>query len=156
MIAGSLYFLIQFISSHGPHFLFAISSILSSKKVCLDFLTVFLKSFQFSRLCICQYLFSVLQQFSFHQALECLVMLTIFECLNHMSSILIERFQMISSKVSEFWMDEVFKFLILWVRSSRNKLSSSLFLIRDCHLVNMCSSLMDMLIVIGVWSDESL
>ena len=150
MIAGSLYFLIQFISSHGPYFLFTISSILSSKKICLDFLTVFLKSFQFSRLCVCQYLFSVLQQFSFYQALECLVMLTIFEYLNHMSSILIERFQMISSKVSEFWIDEVFKFLILWVRSSRNRLSSSLSLIRDCFLVDICSSLIDISIVIGI------
>ena len=150
MIAGSLYFLTQFISFYRSYFSFIISSILSSKKICLDFLTVFLKSFQFSRLCICQYLFSVLQQFSFHQALECLVMLTIFECLNHMSSILIERFQIISSKVSEFWIDKVFKFLILWVRSSRNRLSSSLSLIRDCFLVDICSSLIDISIVIGI------
>ena len=56
---GSLCFLTQFISSHGPHFLFTISFILLSKKVCLDFLTILLKSFQFSRLCVCQYLFSV-------------------------------------------------------------------------------------------------
>ena len=150
MIAGSLYFLTQFISFYRSYFSFIISSILSSKKICLDFLTVFLKSFQFFRLCICQYLFSVLWQFSFHQALECLVMLTIFECLNHMSSILIERFQIISSKVSEFWIDKVFKFLILWVRSSRNRLSSSLSLIRDCFLVDICSSLIDISIVIGI------
>ena len=63
---------------------------------------------------------------------------------------------MISSKVSEFQMDEVFKFLILWVRFSRNRLSSSLSLIRNCRLVDMYSSLMDTLIVIGVWSDKSL
>ena len=44
-ITGSLHFLTQFISSHGPHFLFTISSILSSKKDCLDFLTMLLKSF---------------------------------------------------------------------------------------------------------------
>ena len=150
MIAGSLYFLTQFISFYRSYFSFIISSILSSKKICLDFLTVFLKSFQFSRLCVCQYLFSVLRQFSFYQALECLVMLTIFEYLNHMSSILIERFQMISSKVSEFWIDKVFKFLILWVRSSRNRLSSSLSLIRDCFLVDICSSLIDISIVIGI------
>ena len=150
MIAGSLYFLTQFISFYRSYFSFIISSILSSKKICLDFLTVFLKSFQFFRLCICQYLFSVLWQFLFHQALECLVMLTIFECLNHMSSILIERFQIISSKVSEFWIDKVFKFLILWVRSSRNRLSSSLSLIRDCFLVDICSSLIDISIVIGI------
>ena len=63
---------------------------------------------------------------------------------------------MISSKVSEFQIDEVFKFLILWVRFSRNRLSSLLPLIKDCHLVNMYSSLMDTLIVIGAWSDKSL
>ena len=88
---GSLRFLTQFISSYGLHFLFVILSILSSKKVCLDFLTVLLKSFQFSRLHICQYLFSVWQQSSFHQALKHLVMLTIFECLNHMSLILVAK-----------------------------------------------------------------
>ena len=83
LTAGSLCFLTQFISFHGPHFLFAISSILLLKKIHLDFLTVFLKSFQFYRLHVCWYLFSVLWQFLFHQALECLVMLTVFECLNY-------------------------------------------------------------------------
>ena len=156
LIAGSLHFLTQFISSHGPHFLFTILSILLLKKIHLDFLTVFLKSFQFSRLYVCWYLFSILWQFLFHQALECLVMLTIFECLNYMSSILIKRFWMISSKVSEFQMDEVFKFLILWMRFSRNRLSSSLPLIRDHLLVDICSLLMDTSIVIGAWSDKSL
>ena len=155
MTARSLHFLTQFTSFHGLY-LFTVLSILSSKKICLDFLTVFLKSFQFSRLCVCWYLFSVLQQFLFHQALEYLVMFTIFEYLNYMSSILIERFWTISSKVLEFQIDEVFKFLILWVRSSRNKLSSSLHLIRDHCLVDMCSSLIDISIVIRVWSDESL
>ena len=53
-ITSSLHFLTQFISSHGPHFLFAILSIFSSKKEHLDFLTILLKSFQFSRLRNCQ------------------------------------------------------------------------------------------------------
>ena len=57
--AGSLHFLTQFISSHRPHFLFVILSIFSSKKEHLDFLTVLLKSFQFSKLWDCQYLCSV-------------------------------------------------------------------------------------------------
>ena len=47
---GSLHFLTQFISSHGPHFLFVILFIFSLKKKCFAFLTVLLKSFQFSRL----------------------------------------------------------------------------------------------------------
>ena len=42
-IAGSFCFLTQFISSYRPHFLFVISSILSSKKWCFVFLTVLLK-----------------------------------------------------------------------------------------------------------------
>ena len=56
LTAGSLCFLIQFISSHRPHLLLAISVILSSKKMCLDFLTVFLNSFQSSKLQDCWYL----------------------------------------------------------------------------------------------------
>ena len=46
----SLCFLTQFISFYRLHLLFAISLILSSKKEHLDFLTILLKSFQFSRL----------------------------------------------------------------------------------------------------------
>ena len=153
---GSLCFLTQFISSHGLHFLFVISSILSSKKVCLDFLTMLLKSFQFSRLCVCQYLFNVWLQSSFHHALECLVMLTIFECLIYMFSILITRCWTTSSKDLVSWMDIIFKFLINWMRSSMNWFSSSLFLISDCHLVEILSLLMGMSTVIGAWLDESL
>ena len=96
--AESLHFLTQFISSHGPHFLFMISSILLSKKVHLDFLTVVLKSFQFFRLHVCWYLFSIWQQSSFYQALECLIMLTVFKCLNYMSSILVTKCQTTFSK----------------------------------------------------------
>ena len=58
-IVGSLHFLIQFISFYGPHFLFAISSIFLLKNECLDFLTILLKSFQFSRLQDCQYFCSI-------------------------------------------------------------------------------------------------
>jgi len=76
--------------------------------------------------------------------------------LNYVFSILIKRFWMISSKVLEFWIDEVFKFLILWVRFSRNRLSLLLPLIRDHYLVDMCSSLMNMSIVIRTWSDKTL
>jgi len=154
--AGSLRFLTQFISSHGLHFLFVISSILSSKKVCLDFLTMLLKSFQFSRLHVCWYLFSVWWQSLFHQALKCLVILTIFKYLNYMSSILITKYQTTFSKDSASWMDVVFKFLMTWMRSSMNWFSSSLSLISDHCLVKMFSLLMGMSTVIGAWLDESL
>ena len=137
---GSLHFLIQFISSHGLHFLFMILSILSSKKVHLDFLTVVLKSFQFSRLHVCRYLFSIWWQSSFHQALECLVMLTVFECLSHMFLILVTKCWTTSSKDSVSWMDVVFKFLITWMRSSMNQFSLLLPLISDCRLVKIFSS----------------
>ena len=49
LVTGSFLFLTQFISSHGPRLLLAISWILSSKKVHLASLTVFLNAFQFSR-----------------------------------------------------------------------------------------------------------
>ena len=49
-MAGSFLLLIQFISSHGPRFLFTISWILSSKKDLLMSLTTFLNFFQFLRL----------------------------------------------------------------------------------------------------------
>ena len=52
-VARSLYFLIQFISSHGPHFLFKISLILLSKKTHFVFLTIFLNFFQSSKLWDC-------------------------------------------------------------------------------------------------------
>ena len=50
LMAGSFRFLIQFISSHRPQFLFIMSWILSSKKDLLTFLTTFLNFFQFLRL----------------------------------------------------------------------------------------------------------
>ena len=49
LVAGSFFFLTQFISFHGPRLLLAISWILSSKKVRLVSLTVFLNAFQFLR-----------------------------------------------------------------------------------------------------------
>ena len=154
--AESLHFLTQFISSYGLHFLFMTLSILSSKKVCLDFLTVLLKSFQFSRLCVYQYLFSVWWQSSFHQALEYLVMLTVFEYLNHISSILVAKCQTTSSKDLVSWIDVVFKFLMTWMRSSMNQFSSLLPLISDHCLVKIFLSLMEMSTVIGAWLDKSL
>ena len=47
-ITGSFLLLTQFINSQEPRLLFAISWILSSKKICLAFLTVILNDFQFS------------------------------------------------------------------------------------------------------------
>ena len=62
LITGSLRFLTQFISSYGLHFLFVISSIFLLKNEYLDFLTILLKFFQFSRLRSCRYFCSICQQ----------------------------------------------------------------------------------------------
>ena len=96
--AGSLHFLTQFISSHGPHFLFVISSIFLSKNEHLDFLTILLKSFQFSKLQDYWYFCNIYWQSLFHHALEYLVILTVFEYLNQMSSILVTKCWTTSSK----------------------------------------------------------
>ena len=143
-------------SSHGPHFLFTISSILLSKNKHLDFVTVLLKSFQFSRLYIRWYLLSECWQSSFYQALEYLVILTSFEYTCHVSLILDERNWTTSSKDSMFQMDEVFKFLITWIRFLMNCFSSSLLFTSDHHVYKILSLWMEMLTVIGAWSDESL
>ena len=156
LITDSLHFLTQFISSHGPHFLFAISSIFSSKNEHLDFLTILLKSFQFSRLQDCWYFCSVCRQSLFHHALECLVILTVFEYLNQISSILVAKCWTTSSKDSVSWIGDVFKFLINQVKSSINCFSSSLSLTKECYLVGMFLLSMWMSTVIGAWSDVSL
>ena len=115
-----------------------------------------LKSFQFSRSCIWWYLSSEQQQSSFHQTLECLVISTVFECSNHIFSILEARYWTTSSSDSASWMDVVFTFLITWMRSSINCFSLSLPLTSDCHLFEILSSWIEISTVIGAWSDESL
>ena len=151
----SLYFLTQFINFQGPHFLLAISMILLSKKTCLDFLTVFLNSFQFSILQDYWYLSRFLWHSLFHHALECLVMLTILEYLNQIFSILIERLWIVLLRTLILWMNKVSSLLMKRVSSSRNCFSPSLPT-RECHLVEMCSLMMGMSTEMGIWLEESL
>ena len=73
-----------------------------------------------------------------------------------MSSILVTKSWTTSSNDLMSWIDEVFKFLMNWMKSSINQFSSSLSLISECCLVGIYSSLIGILTVIGVWSDESL
>jgi len=87
LMAGSLHFLIQFISSQGPEFLSKIFWIFWSKKVCLVFLIVLLKLFQSSTCFKVLYFSSSLWKLLFHYAFECFVMLTTFESLNYILSI---------------------------------------------------------------------
>jgi len=102
------------------------------------------------------YLSSEWWQSSFHQALKYLVILTIFECSNHIFLILEARYWITSSSDLASWMDVVFTFLITWMRSSINCFFSSLSLTSDRYLFGILSSWMGMLTVIEVWLDESL
>ena len=156
LIAGSLCFLTQFISSHGLHFLFAISWILLSKKEYFVFFTVLLKLCQFSRFRESRYLSSDSQQLSFHHTLECLVIFISFKYFCHNSSILDERNWTTSSRASALWMEDIFKFLMTWMMFSINYFSLSLPFASDCCVYDILSLQIDMLTVIGAWSEESL
>ena len=127
----------QFINSHRPHFLLVILVILLSKKMHLDFLTIFLNFFQFSRLQDYQYLLRFLWQSLFHHTLECLVMLAILECLSQVFLILIESSWTIFLRVSVLGMDDMSKLLIKRVSFLRNWFSLLLSLMRDHHFVDI-------------------
>ena len=149
-IAGSLRFLTQLISSHRPHFLFAISWILSSKKECFVLLTVLLKLCQFSIFQERQYLSSESWHSSFHYALECLVIFIGFEYFCHDSSILDERSRTASLRASVLYMKDVFKFLMTWMMLLTNCFSSSLPFTNNHLICDILSSQINILTVIGV------
>ena len=88
-IAGSLHFLIQFMSFQEPLFLPTISWILESKNTHLVFLTMLLKVFQSSNHLKVLYFSSSLWYFLFHYNFECLVILTTFEWLNQILFVLL-------------------------------------------------------------------
>ena len=154
-IAGSFLFLIQFMSSHRSHFLLIISSILVSKKLCFVLLTVPLNFFQSFNYFDCLYILRSLQQLSSHQALECFMMLTFLECLCHILSTLMASELTISSSILLSRMKSILRFLIKFINSSIKWSSSSLFLVRDHFIVWIYFSTIDMLIVMGAWSDVS-
>ena len=156
LIAGSLHLLTQFISSHKPYFLLAISLILLSKKTCFVFLTVFLNFFQSFKLWDCWYLLISLWQSLFYHALECLVMLISLEYLSQVLSILITSIWIMFSRTSILWIEDMSIQLLMFVSSSMKWVFSSLFLMRDHFFVGMCSSNIKMLTVIGIWLEVSL
>ena len=78
------------------------------------------------------------------------------DCLNQMSSILVAKSWTTSSNDSTSWIDEVFEFLMNWMRSLINWFSLPLPLISEHHLVGVSSSLIGISTVIRAWSDESL
>ena len=154
-MAGSFLHLTQFISSQGPFFL-TILLILLSKNSRLVLLTVPLNIFQSSRCLDCRYLLRSLLQLLFHQALDHCIMLTFLECLNHILSMLYTIFWTINSRILTLEMEWVLMFLREEMTSLIKECSSSLFLIRDCFLICICFSIMEMSTDIGAWSEVSL
>ena len=99
-------------NSYGLLLLPAISWILVSKNSCLVFLTVLLKFFQSSK-CLKDLYFSNSLWYSlFYHDFECMVILTIFECLNQILSILHMKSCTICSRFFLLLMWSVFILLI--------------------------------------------
>ena len=130
-IARSFCFLTQFMSSQGLLFFDAISLILSSKNKYFVFLTVLLNIFQLSNIL---YFASLTWQSSFHQALECLVILTYFKCLYQMISDLFANSWTASLRDSLFISHSVLIFLMAFISLVMNLSFSLLFLIIVYHL----------------------
>jgi len=156
LIAGSFLFLTQFMSSQRLLFLPVISWIFALKNSYLVFLTTFLKVFQSSKCLDNLYFSSSLIYSLFHHNFECLVILTIFECLNQILSVLCVNSYTTCSRSFLLVMCSIFNLLTDLVSSAIKFLSSSLFLTIVCFLVCMCSSKIVMLTMSGAWYDNSL
>ena len=79
-----------------------------------------------------------------------------FECLYHNSLILNNSVVTTSSRVSTFWIDAIFTFLMALAILSMKFFSSSLPFESVHHVIDSISSWMVMSTVIGAWSDDSL
>ena len=86
----------------SSQFLLAISWILKLKKLYFVLLTIHLY-FQFSIFLVCLKLSRSLWQFASYHNLECLVILTFFECLYQILSVQLTKDWMISPSSSLFW-----------------------------------------------------
>ena len=147
LIAGSLCLLTQFISSQGLHFLFTISWILRSKKDFFIFLTILQNFFQFSMLFEnLQFARSLLYS-SFHQLLECFMILTIFEFFNQVRSTMLAKSITTFSNLSMFEMFDMSNFEKDAMTSLMNLSSFSLFLVIVLLLVVICFSIIGMVII---------
>lgn len=116
-IVESFLFLTQFISSHRPHFLLAISFIFPSKKLYFILLTVPLNLFQSSNCFDCLYILKSFWQLLSYQALECFMILTFLKCLCHILLMLIVSELTTSSSVVLSRIEFVLRFLIKLVNS---------------------------------------
>ena len=154
-IAGNLCLLTQFMSSQGPCFLLVISWILMLKNDYLVVLTLLLNIFQFSRLHVVLYLLNTILHSSFHQLLDHLIILTCFEFALH--TFLILEASMLVTNLSLLILDKssTLMFLIAYEMSLIKLSSSLLFFAMENFDVTMFSSVMEIITVRGVWSEES-
>ena len=155
LITGNFFLLTQFMSSHGPHLLLMISWILLSKKDHFVALILFLKTFQFSWLLEDWYMFKVLLQSSFHQLLNCFVILIRFEFAFQVQSIVEASNVVVSSSLKELTKSSALMLLIAHVTSPMNLDSSSLFFAMENLNESMYSSAMLIMTISGAWSEES-
>ena len=102
----------QFISSQGPYFLLAASSIFLLKKIYLVFLTIFQNFSHSSTHLDYLYAFKSLQQSSFHHALEYFVIFIVLENLSHILLILLIKDWTMVSKALTFGIGLVLILLI--------------------------------------------
>ena len=153
-IAGSFYFLIQFIRFWGCLFFNVISWIFLSKNECFVSLTNPLNFFQSSSDLDVQYIFNLVLHSLFYHALDYLVMLAFLENLYQRWFKILAYFWTISSRDSLFGMVVVTIFSKVFVRSTMKFPSSLLFLMIVYHLSWMNSLLMEISIVKGVWSNK--
>ena len=154
-IASNSFLLIYFISSHSPCLLLTISWILLSKKDYFMALTLFLKPFQFSWLLEDQYVFKALLHSSFHQLLDCFVILIHFEFAFQAQSILEARDIVVFSSLKELTKSSALMFLIARMTSSMNLDFSSLFFMMENLNKSMFSLAIPIVTVSGAWSEKS-
>jgi len=115
-----------------------------------------LKIFQSSNHLEALYFSSSLWHSFFHHDFEYLVILTTFECLNQILSVLCINSCTTCSILSLLEICSIFRLLMELMSSASKFLFSSLFLIIVCFLVWICFSKITILTVSGVWLDFSL
>ena len=148
-MAGSLYFLTQFMSSQGLQFFSAISWILVSKKICLVFLMILLKFLQSLTCFETLYFSSFLWCSLFYHDFEYFVILTIFEYLNQILLVFSVNSCTVCSRVFLLEMCSMFSPLIASMSSAIKFFSCLLFLTIIYFLVWICSSIIAMSTVSG-------
>ena len=151
---GNLCLLTQFISFQGPHFLLAISWILSSKKICFMDLIVFLNAFQFSKFLVVLYLFRAQLQLLFYQLLECFIIWTHLAFVFH-ANLILDVSEFVTSSIL-LWSDksDISMFLIATEMSLIKFFSSSLFFAIEDLNKSIFSSLMAIMTERGAWLDN--